>query len=45
MRIDKWTIAATVASLLPCVGAEAATEANFALGFDWRSGRTLQCDA
>ena len=32
MRIDKWTFAATMALLLHSVGAEAATEANFALG-------------
>lgn len=32
MRIDKWTIGATMALLLPSVGAGAATEANFALG-------------
>jgi hypothetical protein len=31
MRIVRWAIAATMASLLPCVSAEAVTEANFAL--------------
>jgi hypothetical protein len=32
MRIDRWAIAATMASLLPCVSAGAVTEANFTLG-------------
>lgn len=32
MRIDRWAIAATLASLLPCVSAGAVTEANFTLG-------------
>jgi hypothetical protein len=32
MRIDRWAIAVTMASLLPCVSAGAVTEANFALG-------------